>query len=228
MRVTGIIGVCAAITAAAVAPLVAQTPAPATSQSADQAIQKAVTAYRTIKTAKGSFSQTVRNRLTGTVYSSRGDFQQRMPREISVAFTDPKNDRIVSDGKVLWLYLPSTNPGTAIKLRVGTGIGSVALIGQFIDSPQTRYRISGGAKELLDGRSVTVVKLVPKDSVADFDEATVWVDDADGMIRQFETVERPGVVRRIHLLAVVNNAPVDAAAFTFVVPKGVRVEDRTG
>jgi outer membrane lipoprotein-sorting protein len=55
----------------------------------------------------------------------------------------------------------------------------------------------------------------------------VWVDDADGLIRQFEIIEPTGLVRRIRMVDARVNAEVDASAFTFTPPKGVKVIDQT-
>jgi len=57
-------------------------------------------------------------------------------------------------------------------------------------------------------------------------DATVWIDDADASVRQFEVTEPSGVQRRVRLTSFRPNAPVDASAFKFTVPEGVRIVDR--
>ena len=44
---------------------------------------------------------------------------------------------------------------------------------------------------------------------APFTKATVWVDDDDSLIREFEVTEASGVTRHVHLTTVEPNAPVD-------------------
>ena len=61
---------------------------------------------------------------------------------------------------------------------------------------------------------------------APFAKATVWIDDADGMIRQFEVTESSGLVRRIRLTKLTVNPTIAASEFQFTVPKGVRVVER--
>ena len=96
---------------------------PLRAQSAESVIDKAVTAYKSIRTMRGSFEQTIRNPLTGTSMTARGDFQQQLPDRIAVIFSDPKGDRIIVNGAIAWLYLPSTNPGQALKVPSGAGGG---------------------------------------------------------------------------------------------------------
>jgi len=200
---------------------------PLRAQSAESVIDKAVSAYKSIRTMRGTFEQTIRNPLTGTSMSARGDFQQRLPDRISVLFSDPKGDRIVVNGAVAWLYLPSTNPGQVLKVPSGAGGGSLNLTEQFLTSPATRFRLASAGTAIVGDRPTHAVQLVPKSPIPEFTEATVWVDDANGLIRQFEIIEPTGLVRRIRMVDARVNAEVDASAFTFTPPKGVKVIDQT-
>jgi outer membrane lipoprotein carrier protein len=200
---------------------------PLRAQSAESVIDKAVGAYKSIRTMRGTFEQTIRNPLTGTSMSARGDFQQRLPDRISVVFSDPKGDRIVVNGAVAWLYLPSTNPGQVLKVPSGAGGGSLNLTEQFLTSPATRFKLASAGTAIVGDRPTHAVQLVPKSAIPEFTEATVWVDDANGLIRQFEIIEPTGLVRRIRMVDARVNAEVDASAFTFTPPKGVKVIDQT-
>ena len=198
--------------------------APATRQSPEATLDRAVEAYSKIKTARVTFVQTLTNPLTGSTVTSHGQMQQRIPGYLDVRFTDPAGDRIVADGKAVWIYLPSTNPGQVIKTRPNessAGVPDVA--SQFFDSPKTRYTVSDGGKDAVDGRPAHVLVLTPKDPSIPFTKATIWVDDADALVRQFETVDANGVVRRVRISKMDVNAKLDPDAFTFRPPKGVKV-----
>lgn len=200
---------------------------PLRAQSAESVIDKAVTAYKSIRTMRGSFEQTIRNPLTGTSMTARGDFQQQLPDRIAVTFSDPKGDRIIVNGPIAWLYLPSTNPGQVLKVPSGAGGGSLNLTEQFLTSPATRFRLTSAGTAVVGDRATHAVQLVPKASIPEFTEATVWVDDANGLIRQFEITEPSGLVRRIRMVDARVNATVDSGAFSFTPPKGVKVIDQT-
>ena len=51
----------------------------------------------------------------------------------------------------------------------------------------------------------------------------MWIDDADATIRQFEVTDANGVQRKVRMTSFKANVPVDAKAFVFVPPTGVRV-----
>ena len=211
------------ITAAAVAGLAA----PLQAQAPNAVIDRAVSAYRNIRTIRGSFEQTLRNPLTSSVMTARGDFEQQLPDRISVEFTDPKGDRIVVNGTTAWLYLPSTNPGQVYKVPAAAGGGSLNLTEQFLKAPAARFTMTSGGTATISDRPTHAVNLVPKTPIAEFTRATVWIEDATGLIRQFEITEPSGLVRRIRLIDAQVNATVDPASFTFTPPKGVQVIDQT-
>ena len=201
--------------------------APLQAQTAESVIDRAVTAYKNIRTMRGSFEQTLRNPLTGSTMTARGTFEQQLPDRISVTFTDPKGDRIVVNGATAWLYLPSTNPGQAYKMPAAAGGGSLNIIEQFLKSPATRFTMTSAGSTTIGDRATRAVTLVPKVAMPEFTTATVWIDDANGLIRQFEVTEPSGLVRRIRLTDAQLNATVDAKSFTFTPPKGVQVIDQT-
>jgi outer membrane lipoprotein carrier protein len=189
-------------------------------------IDRAVAAYAKVRTARATFEQTIDNPLTGSAQTSRGEFQQQRPGLLSVRFTDPVGDRIVADGKAIWLYLPSTAPGQVIKMPATKGgAGTVDLTARFLDAPKTRYTISDAGAEVVAGRKARALVLVPR-TEQPFAKAKVWIDDEDGAIRQFEVSDANGLVRRVRLTSLRLNVPVDRGAFTFSPPKGVRIYEQ--
>lgn len=203
--------------------------APLAAQSVGSTIDRAVAAWSRIKTVRGSFEQTVTNSLTGSSASSRGQYAQERPNLLSIRFSQPASDAIVSDGKVVWIYLPSSAPGQVIKRSATDGSQSpIDLTGTFLDSPRTKYDISGAPPKTVDGHATHGLTLVPKPgATAPFTKATVWVDDDDAFIREFDETEPNGVTRHVHLTSLEPNAAVSKQTFTFAVPSGVKVVDRT-
>ncbi|MBV6520208.1 MAG: Outer-membrane lipoprotein carrier protein [Gemmatimonadaceae bacterium] len=193
---------------------------------AGRAIDLAVASYATIRTARATFEQQVTNPLTGSTLRSKGEFEQARPDRFVFTFSDPKGDAIVSDGKFIWVYLPSSAPGQVLRSPMSAeAAGSLDLIGEFFSNPRSRYTIGDGGRATLDGRDVRVVSLTPKGTAA-FTRAKVWIDAATGTLRQFEAEEASGIVRLVKIVTFTPNAKVDASAFTFSVPRGVRIVAR--
>ncbi len=191
-------------------------------------LDRAVAVWAKVKTVRGTFEQTIVNSLTGRTMTTTGEYQQDRPGKLSVVFAEPANDRIVADGKNVWLFLPSSAPDQVIKTPLGAGgTGTMDLTAQFLVSPRSKYAITPAGAVTVSGRPTHAYALVPKVAEgAPFKTATVWIDDADAVIRQFEVTETTGVQRRIRLTSFKSNVPVDASAFVFTPPAGVRIVAR--
>lgn len=205
---------------AAVAPAVG-------AQSSDQILDHAIASWAKVKTARATFEQTVSNSLTGSSATARGEFQQQRPKRLSIRFTDPAGDRIVADGSAVWVYLPSSAPGQVVKRSASDASIPFDIAGEFLTDPRARYDVTAAGTATVSGHAAHALTLVPrkKDQSA-FDRATIWVDDDDGFVRQFEVVESTGVTRRVRITSLEPNAAVDRAAFTFTPPPGTRVVER--
>src|SRR5882672_6829416 len=195
--------------AAAAAPLAAQS-------GTDKVLDRAVAAWGKVKTARATFEQTVTNSLTGSTANARGEFQQQRPNRLAIRFTEPAGDRIVSDGASVWVYLPSSVPGQVVKRSAADASAlPLDITGEFLTDPRSRYDISDAGSGTVAGHSAQALLLTPKtDTQAPFTKATIWVDDDDGLIRQFEVVEGTGVTRRVRITSLELNVPVDRATFT--------------
>ena len=103
------------------------------------------------------------------------------------------------------------------------------MIGQFFDSPRTRFAISDGGALKVGGRATRALILVPKaGKAAAFVRATVWVDDRDGQLRQFEVTDANGLVRRVTLTKLNVNTTLPSDAFRFLMPAGAKMVEQPG
>jgi outer membrane lipoprotein carrier protein len=192
-----------------------------------RAVDKAVAAWRNVKSLSGTFEQTLTNPLMRSTTMAKGTFAQQQPNKLAVRFTDPAGDAIVADGTNLWVFLQQAAPGQVIKRPMSDRMASPIDMGQFLDAPGSKYEILGKGAESVGDRPAQAVGLIPKKGVdAPFVKATVWIDDADGLIRQFEVTESTGLVRRIRMTKLNVNPTIPASEFRFTVPKGIRVVER--
>src|SRR6266550_951056 len=78
-------------------------------------LDRATSSFDTVRTLAADFVQIVDNPMLGDPDTTRGRLFQQKPNYFAMRFSDPKNDRIVADGRRLWLYTPSTTPGQVIR-----------------------------------------------------------------------------------------------------------------
>ena len=183
--------------------------------------------YQTVTTLSADFVQIVTNPMLGAPDTTRGRLYQMRPSRFAMRFTDPKGDRIVADGRFLWLYTPSTTPGQVIRSRIPEyGTTGPNLIGQFVEQPHARYRAHYVRVDSLPEGTADVVTLVPKLDDQPYSEATIWVGRDDGLVRRVDITEASGQRRTVILRQIRVNDGVPGREVTFAPPAGVRVVDQ--
>lgn len=184
--------------------------------------------YDTVRTLAADFIQIIENPMLGDPDTTRGRLYQRRPNYFAMRFTEPKNDRVVADGRRLWLYTPSTTPGQVIRTAIpGTGTTGPNLIGQFVEHPRERYEARYVRTDSLpDGAPVDVIALTPRATDLPYSAATVWIAKKDGLVRRIEIEETSGQRRTIILRNLTVNGAIPAREFRFSPPAGLQVVDQ--
>ena len=183
--------------------------------------------YQTITSLSADFTQVVANPMLGAPDTTRGRLYQMRPSRFAMRFTDPKGDRIVADGRFLWLYTPSTTPGQVLRSRIPEyGSTGPNLIGQFVEHPRDRYTARYVRVDSLPDGVADVVLLVPKAGDQPYSEATIWVSRNDGLVRRLDIIESSGQRRTVMLRDIRVNGGVPGRELTFSPPAGVRVVDQ--
>lgn len=184
-------------------------------------------AYRAIATLSADFLQVITNPMIGAPDTTRGELYQRRPSRFAMRFSVPEGDRIVADGRYLWLYTPSTTPGQVLRSRIPEyGTTGPNLIGQFVEHPRERFTARYLRADSSGDGTADVIALVPR--VAEpYTEALIWVGRADGLVRRLEITEGSGQRRTVILTHLAVNRGVPRREFRFSPPAGVRVVDQS-
>lgn len=189
-------------------------------------LDRASAAYQATQTLTASFVQIITNPMLGEPDTTRGRLFQQRPSRFAMRFTSPAGDRIVADGRYLWLYTPSTEPGQVIRSRIPqTGTGP-NLIGQFVERPRQRYTARYVRAESSAAGWADVVALTPRDDSQPYSSAVIWVGREDGLVRRVDLVETSGQERSVRLSNLQANTAVPSKEFRFSAPRGVRVVDQ--
>jgi len=202
----------------------ARPPDRPTSQDPWPVLDHASATYQTVQTLAADFVQVIDNPMVGPPDTTRGRLFQQRPSRFAMRFSVPPSDRIVADGKYLWLYTPSTTPGQVIRSRIpDAGNTGPNLIGQFVERPRERYTARYVRADSTAAGWIDVVALTPHDSTLPYSGATIWVGRGDGLVHRLEIDESGGQVRHVWLSRLQLNVQVPAAEFRFTPPRGVEV-----
>ena len=215
-----------ALVAAAGALVITAAPLAAQSAQTDSLLDRASRYIASGRGLRAAFDQVLTNPDTKQVRNSHGEFLQQGPSKFAFRFSDPAGDAIVSDGTAIWVYLPSSARGQALKLPIAQG-AQIDLLTQLLTTPRVTYKVTEGPAEDIGGRPVTVVTLTPRAQNAPFVKAMLWIDREDALVRQLEAVELSGLKRRVRFRDIRTDVELSRDALTFVVPPNVKVIDAT-
>jgi outer membrane lipoprotein carrier protein len=185
-------------------------------------------AYKTVHAFSADFVQVVTNPLAGEPDTTWGTLYQKPPNLFAMRFTHPQGDRIVADGRSLWLYTPSTIPDQVIRTPIpAVGTTGPNLIGQFVERARERYRARYVRADTLSPDGVSdVIALDPKDPSLPYRGAVVWIARSDSLVRRMEIAEMSGQQRIVILRGLQAHGEVPGREFRFSVPRGVQVIDQ--
>lgn len=190
-------------------------------------LEGASAAYARVRTLSADFVQVITNPMLGGPDTTRGRLFQQRPGRFAMRFTEPPQDRIVADGRRLWLYTPSTTPGQVIRTHIPeTGTTGPNLIGQFVERPRERYLARYVRADSTGTDGADVVALTPRDSTLPYVDALVWIDRSDSLVHRIDINESNGQRRLIVLRRLQVNVPIPAREFRFSPPRGVHVVDQ--
>ncbi len=213
----------------ALAPAILCITASLSAQRPEATLQRAIAAYANAETIAVRFDQTVTNPLTDRTLTSSGELMRRRPNRLSISFGGTNPDRIVADGTNLWVYLPSSAPGQVIKLPAAGESGMlVDPMGQILSAPVSNYDVTDAGASVVSGEATHAITLIPKSRTALFTKATLWIDDTDGLVRQLESTEPSGLVRKITVTRFRTNVTIPRSTFQFTPPPNVRIIDGGG
>lgn len=215
----------ARVVAPALLLLAARLPA----QGADAALARAQRAYDGMRTLRATFYQTLTNPMLGAPEQSNGVLFLQPPGRFAMRFTEPTNDRIVADGRWLWVFTPSSVPDQVIRQAIpAAGANTPNLFSQFVDHPLERYHATYLRTDTIAGEPVDVVRLVPRRDDAAFREATLALSRRDGWMRRLSLVEASGQQRVLVFERLEVNQAIPPSELRFTVPRGAKVVTPSG
>lgn len=196
-----------------------------TDSAAFALLERASTTYQSARTLRATFAQTLTNPRTQLVLRSSGEFFQNGTQHFAFQFSDPAEDRIVADGSVLWIYLPSSAKGQVLKVPRAAGAG-LDLASSLLREPRRRYTVVGVRDTTIAGRAVTAIELKPRSSDSPFTRATLWLEPSTALVRRIQLIEASGLVRDLTFTTVRTGEALPTGVFVFNPPAGVRVIDQ--
>jgi outer membrane lipoprotein carrier protein len=210
---------------AAPAPAPANAPSgggPGSASSADQAVQSVQAFYDKSTTFKSDFEQKFWVKAYNHEKTSSGHVTFAKPGKMEWVYTNPKDNRVVSDGKIIRVYeasnkqmfeqpVDTTQYPAALSFLTGTG--------KLTDTFD--FELLAGADMKFPGGYVLVGK--PRQPTAAYSKVLFYVDSATSQVRRVMVIDGQGNRNRFDFVSPRVNEPVAANQFTFTPPPGTSI-----
>ena len=196
--------------------------AQAAGPTADQAVQGVQSFYDKSTTFKSDFQQKFWVKAYNHEKTSSGHVTFAKPGKMEWVYDDPKDNRVVSDGKIIRVYeasnkqmyeQPSTPPQYPAALSFLTGTGKL--------SDSFDFQLFAGEDMKFPGGYVLVG--TPKQPTPAYSKVLFYVDSATSQVRRVMVIDGQGNRNRFDFVSPRVNEPVAPSQFTFTPPPGTSI-----
>ena len=196
--------------------------ASASSQNADQAVQSVQAFYDKSTTFKSDFQQKFWVKAYNQEKTSSGHVTFAKPGKMEWVYDNPKDNRVVSDGKIIRVYeasnkqmfeqpVDTTQYPAALSFLTGTGKLSTTF----------DFKLLSGADMNFPGGYVLVGE--PKQPTAAYSKVLFYVDAGTSQVRRVLVIDGQGNRNRFDFVSPRVNEPVATTQFTFTPPPGTSI-----
>jgi outer membrane lipoprotein carrier protein len=196
--------------------------ASASAQNAAQAVESVQAFYDKSTTFKSDFQQKFWVKAYNQTKTSSGHVTFAKPGKMEWVYLDPKDNRVVSDGKIIRVYeasnkqmfeqpVDTTQYPAALSFLTGTG-----KLSNTFD-----FELFSGADMNFPGGYV--LSGTPKQPTAAYSRVLFYVDTGTSQVRRVMVIDGQGNRNRFDFVSPRVNEPVAATQFTFTPPPGTSI-----
>jgi outer membrane lipoprotein carrier protein len=202
-------------------------PMPAAAQSLSELIDQLQKKYSRLESVAGEFMQIYHAPGSRTL-REQGHVLLARPRRMRWQYTYPEEKLFISDGKIVYFYVPADRQVTRAKIKEADDLrASFAFLLGSLDLRQHFPRIELIRSEAPVDAGNHVLRLVPRDRRVGFAELIIEVNPSTLQLRRVSIMEVGGARSDFLFFNLRENVPAPEKEFAFTIPANVQVlEDR--
>ena len=189
-------------------------------QATVNAIQKN---YESVLTFKATFEQKAFVKMMNRVEVAKGEVQIQKPGKMKWIYNSPDPQILISNHKILWLYLPEDKQVTKVPLENIYSSNTPALFlagkGKLTDT----FNIA----QVLPGENKITVVFTPKEKDSNLSRLTLRANKNNYQIIGASVYDKLGNKTDINFHKIRINEKIAESVFEFQVPAGVEIQDFT-
>ncbi len=187
-------------------------------QVALDAIQKR---YEEVESFKARFVQKSYVKMMNQTVEARGDVQIKKPGKMKWIYNAPDPQVLVSNHKILWLYVPEDKQVTKVPVKSIYSSNTPAL---FL-AGKGKLTESFNVSKVSRGENVTRVLLIPKHPDNSVERLVLFADNKNYQIVGSSVYDKLGNKTEIQFSDIHTNMAISDDQFQFEIPKGVELLD---
>lgn len=145
--------------------------------------------------------------------------------KLLMEFMQPSRQKIVSDGKMMWIYIPSMNVVAEQDLMSDSGLftsGSEAGLNRLFSKYHYRFASKNEPETMTDGSKMYTLVLKQKESRGGYKTINLWISE-NYFIQKAEGYTSSGKKVEISLTDIKTNVDLPNGIFKFDIPATARV-----
>ncbi|PJG83310.1 outer membrane lipoprotein chaperone LolA [Caviibacterium pharyngocola] len=161
------------------------------------------------------YTQKVSDPKGKEIQQGSGKIQIKRPNLFRMDNKSPQETQIISDGKTLWFYDPFVEQVTANWVSEAVNNTPFVLLTSNDSSHWKQYTVE---------QKADTFTLKPKSAKSNIKQFDIRIE-ADGVLKNFSTIEKDGQAN-LYVLRNITNQPLADDLFKFSVPKNAELDDQ--
>ncbi len=177
--------------------------------------------YEKIEDLKADFIQIQYIAMLDDDMESSGQLKLKKPNKILLAYDPPVEALTISNGTIMWMYVPANEQVLQSKVRDDND--PAMFINGMIFNYNTDYNAKFLDDENIDKFACYHLEMYPKEENGYFERLEIWVDKEEYLTRKILVETPDGTTIKYILQNIEINTNIGDEVFEFEVPKGVEV-----
>ncbi len=186
-------------------------------------VKKIKSNYGALESYQADFK--IVSKKMGRTSTQRGILRFKSPNSLLMDFYQPSRQKIVSNGKMMWIYIPSMNVVAEQDLKSDSGLftsASKSGLKRLFSKYHYRFASKTQPEEQKNGEKLYTLVLKQKESRSGYREIKLWVSEKFFIKRALGTTSS-GKTVDITLSSIKTGLKLSNGIFKFTVPARARV-----
>ncbi|OGV95925.1 MAG: outer membrane lipoprotein carrier protein LolA [Nitrospinae bacterium RIFCSPLOWO2_02_FULL_39_110] len=188
----------------------------------DEIVERMQNKYEETKNFKADFTQTSVLKSIKQKRVSRGQVFIKKPGMMRWEYGEPDTQLIVSDGKVIWFYVPADKQVMMSKVNDTSDSYTLNVFLSGIGKLRDTFKIESESEETVP-QSQYLLRLTPKKSHPNLTRLVIGINKEDFKVETSSTYDIYGNQTTVSFSNIEMNKEMSEDIFHFEIPNGVRV-----